>query len=237
MKFGHTLLKASVLSVAMMNVSHAAEWSVSITNLTYGNYFTPLLVTAHGEQIHYFQAGQTASAELQAMAEGGDLTGLVGMVNGEDADTVTNPAEGLLAPGATTTAMLNTDGNPQHMYLSVLSMILPSNDAFIGLNKIHIPEEAGTYTYNVNAYDAGTEANNEVKNADGGQVGMLGMPAADLPGTGTGATGVTDEETNNTVHIHRNTLGDTDETGGMSDLDSRVHRWLNPVARVTVTVK
>ena len=237
MKLGQTLLKASVLSVAMMNAAHAAEWSVSITNLTHGSYFTPLLVTAHGDQVQFFKAGEKASSELQAMAEGGDLAGLVGMVNGEDADTVVNPAQGLLAPGSTTMAMLNTDDKPQHMYLSVLSMILPSNDAFIGLNKVHVPMEAGTYVYNVNAYDAGTEANNEMKNADGGMPGVLGMPAADVPGTGTGATGVTTEETNNMVHIHRNMLGDTNDEGGMSDVDSRVHRWLNPVARVTVTVK
>jgi hypothetical protein len=39
------------------------------------------------------------------------------------------------------------------------------------------------------------------------------------------------------VHIHRGNLGDTDITGGISDVDSRIHRWLNPVAKVTVTVK
>jgi len=38
------------------------------------------------------------------------------------------------------------------------------------------------------------------------------------------------------VHIHRNGLGDADINGGKSDLDATVHRWLNPVARLTVTV-
>jgi len=32
-------------------------------------------------------------------------------------------------------------------------------------------------------------------------------------------------------------LGDTDLSAGTSDLDSRVHRWLNPVAKLTVTVQ
>ncbi len=38
--------------------------------------------------------------------------------------------------------------------------------------------------------------------------------------------------------IHRRTIsfGDTDAAAGPSDLDSRVHRWLNPVIRVTITV-
>ena len=51
------------------------------------------------------------------------------------------------------------------------------------------------------------------------------------------ATGVTSTESNQMVHIHRGNIGDTDATGGISDVDSRIHRWLNPVAKVTVTVK
>ena len=43
-------------------------------------------------------------------------------------------------------------------------------------------------------------------------------------------------EGNAYVHIHRGNLGDDDLTGGKSDLDNTVHRWLNPVARITVTV-
>ena len=44
-------------------------------------------------------------------------------------------------------------------------------------------------------------------------------------------------DANTTVHIHRGALGDTDAAAGVSDLDSRVHRWLNPVIRVTITVQ
>jgi hypothetical protein len=39
------------------------------------------------------------------------------------------------------------------------------------------------------------------------------------------------------VHIHPGLLGDTDPNGGISDVDSRIHRWLNPVAALIVTVK
>lgn len=53
---------------------------------------------------------------------------------------------------------------------------------------------------------------------------------------GTNGTGASDTDANPNVHIHRGSLGDTDAAGGNSDLDSRVHRWLNPVVRVTITV-
>ncbi|GAM55306.1 hypothetical protein JCM19232_168 [Vibrio ishigakensis] len=39
------------------------------------------------------------------------------------------------------------------------------------------------------------------------------------------------------VHVHPGTLGDADGAGGKSDLDSSVHRWLNPVATIKVVVK
>ena len=60
-----------------------------------------------------------------------------------------------------------------------------------------------------------------------------GIPAS--PG-GNGETGVTATEATTVVHIHRGNHGDTDPAGGVSDVDSRVHRWLNPVARVVITV-
>lgn len=235
MKVVKTLLAASLLSTVVVN-AQAAEWSVSITNLTHGNYFTPLLISAHGADMHLFQLGQAASSSLQAMAEGGDISGLATQLGGEDMDTIANPAGGLLMPGSNATAELNT-GEMNHQYLSITAMILPSNDGFVGMDAMKIPTAPGTYHYYLNGYDAGTEANDEMAAADGGMPGTAGMPAAGLPGMGSGATGVTSSEENHTVHIHRNTLGDTDSTGGMSDADSRVHRWLNPIAHVTVTVK
>ena len=63
------------------------------------------------------------------------------------------------------------------------------------------------------------------------------MPADPGGLAGTGGTGAAMADANPNVHIHRNTLGDTDNAGGVSDLDSRVHRWLNPVVRVIVTVR
>jgi hypothetical protein len=38
------------------------------------------------------------------------------------------------------------------------------------------------------------------------------------------------------VHIHRGNFGDADAAGGTSDMVNSIHRWLNPVAKVTVTV-
>lgn len=235
-------MRKNVLPLALLAASgfastaaQATDFSVQITNLTRGSYFTPLLVAAHNPSARLFASGQPASANLQAMAEGGDISGLVADVQALNATVVENPAAGLLAPGASTTTNMNTDDAPDNTALSIVAMILPSNDGFMGLNAITIPTEPGTYRYNVNAYDAGTEGNDEIVGS--GAPGEPGYPAPPpvLAASGMGGTGI-DASSEGYVHIHRNVLGDTNATGGMSDIDSTVHRWLNPVVRVTITV-
>ena len=87
----------------------------------------------------------------------------------------------------------------------------------------------------MNAYDAGSEANDEIING-GGALGAAGIPAAPGGDGGTGATGVASTDVNTTVHIHRGQIGDDNSTGGASDVDNTIHRWLNPVARLTVVI-
>jgi hypothetical protein len=231
----NTLLSVSALILASSQVQ-AQDLSITVTNLTQGLHFTPLITSAHTSDNHIFMVGTTASPELQAMAEGGDISGLLTMLSNADANSSDNPAGGLLAPGMSTTYALTNDTDNTH--LSMTAMILPSNDGFVGLDSWEIPTEAGTYTIMLNAYDAGTEANNElIIGGAGGAPGVLGIPAAPSGGSGTGGTGVTDTESNTMIHIHRGSIGDDDINAGSSDLNNSIHRWLNPVAKLTVTIQ
>lgn len=239
----------SVLAVSPLT-SAAQELEVSISNLTHGVYFTPLLVAAHDENVFAFHVGNTASEALAIQAEGGNPEPLKMVFDNAGADTIANPVAieaqqgsipelaegnpGFLAPGQTTSLQLTTQN--ENTLLSLTAMLLPTNDGFVGLDSWQIPTQAGTYQINLNAYDAGTEANNEIVNG-GGELGILGIPGCPGGLCGSGGSGVTNEESNNKVHIHRNTLGDNDLTAGVSDLNSSAHRWLNPVARLTITVK
>jgi len=234
MKSFFTATCVSILTL-LANAANAAQFEVQITNLTNGIWFTPFLVVAHPDGTSLFAAGQPASANLQAMAEGGDISGLVTDVQGLGATVVENPANGLLPPARSATASVNTDGT-SNTQLSVVAMLLPTNDAFAGLNAVTVPTAPGTYIFNVPAYDAGTEANDELLTG-GGAPGAAGIPADPGGLAGSGGTGAAGADVNTSVHIHRNTLGDTDAAAGTSDLDSRVHRWLNPVLRITVTVQ
>jgi len=229
-------LATAAIIAASLGSAHvtAQSLSITVTNLTHGMAFTPVLVAAHDSSGNLFDVGAAASLNLQAMAEGGALTGLQ-----SDLDAISGTHDNSGAPlmaGASVTIALNTDTAPANTKLSVVSMLLPTNDAFMGLDAIDIPTLAGTYTYYLNAYDAGTEANDELITG-GGAPGVPGIPAdpGGLAGTG-GAGGVAGVDQNTNIHIHRGAIGDSSSTAGNSDLDNTVHRWLNPVARVTVVV-
>ncbi|WP_241901381.1 spondin domain-containing protein [Vibrio sp. 10N.286.49.B3] len=206
-------------------MASAAELDISIVNATNGLYFTPVLIAAHDSDTYLFRTGESASDELKAMAEGGDISGLSSIVANVGGVVVENPAGGILDPGSTASTSIDTG---THQYLSLSAMLLPTNDGFVGLDSWMIPSTAGTYTITLNGYDAGTEANDELKGS---------MPAPPFITFGSGGTGVETTLTNDTVHIHPGNLGDSDATGGISDLDASAHRWLNPVAIVTITVK
>jgi hypothetical protein len=231
----NSILAATTLPLLLAStITSAQTIDVKISNLTQGMYFTPLLVSAHDNTQHLFESGSVASAELTAMAEGGDIAGLIAATAALGALNSANPADGLLMPSAST--MITDFDIGSNGYLSITAMLLPTNDGFVGLDSWAVPEAAGTYTIFLNAYDAGTEANDELVNG-GGAVGVIGIPANPGANGGTAGTGVTTAEANQTIHIHRGNIGDTDTSGGISDVDSRIHRWLNPVAKVVVTVK
>jgi len=227
MKVKSVLGAAALLSSVLLQ---AQNIEVKITNLTHGVSYTPALIAAHKADDALFHVATPASASLQAMAEGGETAGL--QVDLDNVGGVYTSVPGLLKPAISATVNLDTGDNE---YLSIVAMLLPTNDGFVGLDSWKIPTEAGTYTFFLDGYDAGTEVNDEIVNG-AGTPGAAGIPFDPLANNGTGATGLATAEFNTNVHIHRGVIGDTDATGGKSDLDARVHRWLNPIARVTVTV-
>jgi len=227
-----TKICAASALVFASNHSFAADVTIEIQNLTQGMYFTPIAAVAHTPDASLFEVGEAAGPEIQEMAEGGSLAGLTTIATSISADVLAEPTAGPLGPTESVSgSFMTADGNT---VLSVVAMILPSNDGFIGLDNWTIPTEAGTYTVYLNAYDAGTEANDEL--VGGGAPGTPGMPAPPFLTLGNGGSGVTAAISNANIHIHPGNIGDDDAAGGTSDVTNSIHRWLNPVAKVTVTV-
>ena len=228
------IIKSTALVSLLIGAVHAGEIEVKIVNNTGFNTFTPLLIATHTAEAKLFTANTQASLSLQKMAEGGDISGLKTDLEANGATIIENPAEGLLMAGKSTITTLTTDNTNQ--YLSVVAMILPTNDGFIALNNWKVPTEKGVYKVNLNAHDAGTEGNDEIING-GGAPDTAGIPADPSGNAGTGATGISNVSPEGFIHIHRGILGDMNTTAGKSDLDATKHRWLNPIATAIITVK
>lgn len=218
------IMTSAALALGSTSIS-AAQLEITVANATKGIYFTPLIIAAHGSDLHMFRTGEAATSELEAMAEGGDISGLSSLIGNAGGEVVENPAGGILNPGVATTFMMDSG---EHGYLSLSAMLLPTNDGFVGLDSWKIPTEAGTYKTTLLSYDAGTEANDEL---------AASMPNPPFITFGSGGAGVETTVSNDKVHVHPGNLGDSDTAGGISDLDSSSHRWLNPVATITVVVK
>jgi len=220
--------------IGMSSLAQAADYEVTVTNLTAGIHFTPVIVSAHTPEVAMFRTTTAASPEMQAIAEGGDVSSMAALLESIGASVATGA--GLVAPGASETFMVS--GNDTNSVLSMSAMLLPTNDGFAGLNSVALPGSMGeTVTYSARAYDAGTEANDELVGS--GAPGEAGFPAPPpLVATGllgTGGTGV-HVEAEGFVTIHRGVIGDLDPNGGFSDINAAIHRWSDPVARVTVTM-
>lgn len=205
---GSSLAMATVLSAS---ISLADTYSVTITNLTKGQSFTPRAVFSHTAG-KTFVLGEAAITELETIAESGDVAPLMEALSAvSDIVTDMTTGAGLLAPGASQTVSI--EGVPGS-YLSVLSMLIPTNDGFIGFNGVVLPME-GSASYTGVVYDAGTETNDE--------------DCANIPGPVCGGTGLSpDDAGEGFVHVHSGIHGGGDVS--VADRD-----WRNPAAMLTIT--
>lgn len=190
----------------------AETYEISITNVTRGESFTPRLATTHiGGNL--FTVGEPAIDEIVDMAEGGDVSGLMTLLESAPeiiTDVVTD--DGLLDPGVN--SVFTIEGNPGEV-ISLVAMLIPTNDAFVAVNALALPS-SGSVTYRALVYDAGSESNDEL--------------CANIPGPVCGGTpGSPEDDGEGFVHVHAG-------IHGVGDLPPENYDWRNPGAIVTITL-
>lgn len=152
-----------VAEVEVTRNNPAATYTVSVTNLTDGQYLTPPNFAAHYRSADVFSNGEAASPAVQGLAENGDVGGLAAALTAALDDTGAGVsgvgAEAPIAPGGQASFEITTTADR----LTVLSMIICTNDGFGGLDSARLPSSDGhSRTYRLRAYDAGTEVNTEL---------------------------------------------------------------------------
>jgi len=191
------------------------EYQVTVSNLTNAQPFSPLTVLLHDtDQI--WTIGQSASDELEQIAESGNNSALM-----DSSFVLESASNGAVLPhGQTATVTISNDSESK--YLSLVTMLVNTNDAFSGLNKIDISQLAVNQSlqYSPGAYDAGTEGNSEA--------------AGTVPGPADGGEGFNASRDDvNIVTMHSGIISRDD--GLVDSVLNNEHKFDNPVMAVTIT--
>ena len=192
------------------------EFMVTTVNLTHAQPMSPIGSALHTSG-NFWQIGEAASDALENLAESGDNSGLLGL----DLVNISSSSEGVLKPGQSVDLALTTESLDEQK-LSIISMMVNTNDGFTGLNALDVSSMAvgDSQHYTTYAYDAGTEANTEA--------------AGTIPGPADGGEGFNSErEEMNKVAMHPGVVGQDD--GLMMSVLTSQHKFDNPLLAVTVT--
>ena len=179
---------------------------ITVENLapTEGTQISPLWFGFHDGNFDTFDLNSTASSAIERIAEDGNTEELVEEFNSTQAGTiqevVDSPTESTpdFLPGDTVSTTVSIDSSlSSSQYLSYASMVLPSNDAFVGNEnptEHMIFDEAGNFiptsfiVSGSEVLDAGTEVNDEDRFTT---LGVGSDPLNDFqPNTGIDENGV-----------------------------------------------
>jgi hypothetical protein len=221
--FGLGALLAAALLIAPASGSGEDDddgrtkvWRVTIQNLTPpgpgapgSQPLSPPLFVVHSTRADVWSVGEIASHGVAAIAEDADNTVLesaLPQVHG--VKNVATGGGGPIPSGVTRTYTVETKGRFNR--LSVLTMLVNTNDAFTGIDSLRLRGEGASLA--TMAYDAGSERNNELK--------------SHIPGPCCGNAFVRAPE-GNLVRIHEGITG-------RGQLDPAKYDWEGPAARITV---
>ena len=202
---------ALLIPAAASEPNSQRSWDVTITNLTPPGsqpLSAPLFVV-HSKRAQIWSPGEIATHPVAAIAEDANnapaesafpqLPGVQGVFTG---------AGGAIPPGASRRYRVQTSG--QFDRLSLLTMLVNTNDGFTGLDSLQLRGN-GT-TLETLAYDAGSEINNEL--------------TAFIPGPCCNHPFVRDPE-GDLIRMHEGVTG-------RGDLDPAVYGWHGAVARIEI---
>ena len=157
----------------------SGQIEIRVTNLAVadGSLLTPVVVATQNGIYDQFDVGSAASESIERLAEDGTTGPRIAAALGSGGvGEAQATAGGPLAPGESRVLTFFADpSDPLTQYLSYASMVIPSNDAFIGNDdpmQLDLFDENGSLIRRVgedayivtgdDVYDAGTEVNDEI---------------------------------------------------------------------------
>jgi len=158
---------------ARYRVTFEATWSAA-THPTAGfpgnPHFSPLIGGTHSARVVFWEPGGTASPGIEAMAELGSTSPFDAEMQ---AAIAAGTAEGLIRGGNISRspgrASVEFAIGPEHPLVTLVSMIAPSPDWFVGVHELSLLEGGdwvAEKTVSLEAYDAGTDGGRTYRSPD-----------------------------------------------------------------------
>ncbi|TXE11990.1 T9SS type A sorting domain-containing protein [Seonamhaeicola algicola] len=156
-------------STAIYNVEFTNFWNANDhnngNNLPENAHWSDLVITTHNNNVTFFKMNEMASPGVALIAELGDVSNFKNedyqnAINAGYANNFIN-AGGLFLSSGNTITYNNLQISENFSLVSILSMIAPSPDWFIGVNGVNLQNTSGwinAITIDLYPYDAGTEA-------------------------------------------------------------------------------
>ncbi len=160
-------------------VRFEGNWTLASTpgGVVRGAHFTTLIGGVHGSGVAFWEAGRQASPGVELVAELGSTPTFRGEVAASP-HTLSVIQQGV-AGGGTGTATFNIDVTRTHPLVTLLSMIAPSPDWFVGVSGVSLLDGSGrwrqSHVVDLFPYDAGTEEGTEfsLSNPDTNPQGVI----------------------------------------------------------------
>ncbi|MDR9827280.1 spondin domain-containing protein [Vibrio sp. FNV 38] len=203
-----------------ISASTTQTYSVNVANLTVNQPMSPLAILTHNAGFKLFDIGSPASVPLEYLAEGGSNAELIALMDSDSSVEQGLSGNGLVLAGQSDSVNVTVDSS--YPYLSVASMLVNTNDAFVGETGINVSslEVGESYTMNMSVWDSGTEGNDEL--------------AASIPGPAGGGEGFNaDRNDDDRVAFHSGVISQDD--GLTTSALYANHRFLNPGAQLVIT--
>ncbi len=204
------LFSVAALFSIILSTAYAELYEVTVTNLTRGQVFSPVFAVTHNPNQALFTAGEAATPELAALAQDANADDLADLLSSTPGFNEIVHGTSAIPPGKSETLLIH--GNRRARFISLASMLVTTNDAFMAVNSMRLPHRSSMMT--VPAYDAGAEANDE--------------SCAYIPGPPCGSANATSNEAGEGfIHIHSG-------IHGVGDLNAAEYDWRNPVAKISI---
>ena len=191
------------------------EYEVTLENLTpatgdiSSQPFSPPVLATHKSGIQLFKRHHYASDELRQIAEDAVNGPMVERLKNSRKVAFVVEGTGVIFPEESDSFIIKAKRG--YNKLSLVCMLVNTNDAFAGISKAKLPRR-GEKIYYIYAYDAGTEKNTELTDHIPGP--CCGNPLVRVP-------------THEKIKYHHGIMG-------IGDLDPGIYGWNKKVAKLTI---